>query len=236
MARPQLVPPLHVRVLIFGRKIAFQVIDIVIERIRRLFVAVTAAGEVLLASIDVAASLRISGLLSLFHASLVLDRIRLLCVRLVIKLLERAVLFIVCVRFNIFRLDFDLLLHIVVRMLVVLLFEGPGHGLKVQRLHLGCNARIMAREMRRLMDVRQAIWAAHIALPIVDLKVVALVLLTTVLTAGLPVTATRASQVLLLLLQLVAFMGRLMLLLSARWGTLGRMGLVALAFFDGSDG
>ena len=50
---------------------------------------------------------------------------------------------------------------------------------------------------------------------------VALVVLAAVLTAGLPVTATRASQVLLLRLQLVAFMGRLMLLLSARWGTLG---------------
>ena len=228
MARSQLVPPLHVRGLIFGGKItAFQVIDIVVERIRRLFVAVTAAGEVLLASIVVAASLRIRCLLSLLRTILVLDRICLLCVRLVIRLLEHAVLFIVCVRFNLVRLDFDHLLNIVVRVLVVLLFEGPSHGFKVQRLHLGCNARMMAREMRRLMDVRQAIWAAHIALPIVDLKVVALVVLTAILTAGLPVTATRASQVLLLLLlQLVAFMGRLMLLLSARWGTLGRMGLI----------
>ena len=186
-----------------------------------MFVAVTAAGEVLLASIVVATSLRIRRLLSLFHAILVLDRICLLCVRLIIGLLELAVLLIVCDRFNLVCLDFDHLLHIVVRVLVVLLFEGPGHGLKVQRLHLGCNARMMAREMRRLMDVRQAIWAAHIALPIVDLKVVALVVLTAVLTAGLPVTATRASQVLLLRLQLVAFIGRLMLLLSARWGTLG---------------
>ena len=222
MARPQLVPPLHVRVLIFGRKItAFQVIDIVVERIRRLFVAVTAAGEVLLASIVVAASLRVRRLLSLFHAILALDRICLLCVRLVIGLLEHAVLLIVCDRFNLVCLDFDHLLYIVVRVLVVLLFDGPGHGLKVQRLHLGCNARMMAREMRRLLDARQAIWAAHIALPIVDLKVVALVVLTAVLTASLPVTATRASQVLLLRLQIVAFMGRLMLLLSAHWGTLG---------------
>ena len=221
MTRPQLVPPLHVRLLIFGRKnTAYQVIDIIVERIRGFFDAVATAREVLLASIAVTASLCIGCLLVLFRASLALHRICLLYVSLVIRLLEHVILFIVCVRFNRVCLDFDRLLKIV-RLMGVLLFEGLGHGLKVQRLHLTYNARIVAREMRRLMDARQAIWATHITWPIVDLKVIFLVVLTTVLTAGLPVTATRASQVLLLLLQLITFMGWLDVLLSARWGAVG---------------